>query len=258
VDGELKNCTFTSQVKKVSDQIKAVIGLIKQNFSNLTLQLLEFLYRVYVMPILVYCSQVWHSGDEIHLKSIERAVELYWRLSPTGGPPKNFIRPRLQLIILDLNYVKKLYDGKSILSFNEIFKTPVSNNYRPNEEETIGIQRHRLKLARYRFSHRTKNYWNLLPIEIRQMSYGRFKAEVVKFVTDNGQAFLNFGDKNPVIGKELVRLIKLTKKSREEEKGVSKNKNPIKKKRLQKKEEPKSKIALNECIAKDLQKLAIK
>ena len=83
-------------------------------------------------------------------------------------------------------------------------------------------------------------------------------AEVVKFVTDNGQAFLNFGDKSPVISKELIRLIKLTKKSREEEKGDSKNKNPIKKKRLQKKEEPKSKIALNDCIGKNLQKMAIK
>ena len=143
---------------------------------------------------------------------------------------------------MDLNYVKKLYDGKSVLSFNEIFKTPVSNNYRPNEEEIIGIQRHRLKLARYRFSHRTKNYWNRLPIEIRQMSYGRFKNEVVKFVTENGQAFLNFGDKNPVIGKELTRLIKLTKKSREEEKKNPTKKNPIKKKRLQKKEEPKCNI----------------
>jgi hypothetical protein len=266
-----KNCTFTSQVKKVSDQIKAVIGLIKQNFSNLTLKLLEFLYRVYVMPILVYCSQVWHTGDEVHLRSIERAVELFWRLSPTGGPPANFIRPRLQLIIFDLNYVKKLYDGKTVLNFNEIFKTQVSNNSRPNEEETIGIQRHRLKLARYRFSHRTKNYWNLLPIETRHMSYASFKNEVVKFVTENAQAFLNFGDKNPVVGKELVLLIKLTKKAREEkEKVISKNKNS---KRLQKKEEPKSKIAsnnrfdrfgpkskiaLNDCIGKNIQKQAIK
>ena len=266
-----KNCTFTSQVKKVSDQIKAVIGLIKQNFSNLTLKLLEFLYRVYVMPILVYCSQVWHTGDEVHLKSIERAVELFWRLSPTGGPPANFIRPRLQLIIFDLNYVKKLYDGKTVLNFNEIFKTQVSNNSRPNDEEKIGTQRHRLKLARYRFSHRTKNYWNLLPIETRHMSYARFKNEVVKFVTENAQAFLNFGDKNPVVGKELVLLIKLTKKAHEEkEKVISKNKNS---KRLQKKEEPKSKIAsnnrfdrfgpkskiaLNDCIGKNEQKLAIK
>jgi hypothetical protein len=228
-----KNCTFLAQIKKVSDQIKAITALIKQNFSNLTLKLLEFLYRVYVMPAIVYCSQVWHSGDEIQLKSIERAVELYWRLSPTGGPPENFIGPRLQLIILDLNFVKKLYDRKSVLGFDEIYKTPVSNNYRPNEDEIIGIQRHRLKLARYRFSYRTKNYWNLLPIEIRHMSYGRFKSEVVKFVTENGQAFLNFGDKNPLIGQELIRLIKSTKKSREEEK-----KNVVKKKRLQKNKGP--------------------
>ena len=227
-----KTCTFLAHIKKVADQVKAITALVKQNFANITLDLLKELYQVYVMPTLTYCSNVWNSGDEVQLRAIERAVELFWRLSPTGGPPKDFIGPRLQFIIIDLNNVKKLYDRKTVLNFDEIFKTPVSSNSRSNEDETIGIQRFKLKLARHRFSYRTKDYWNLLPKNIRHMPYGSFKNETKKYVTENDQAFLNFGNKDKIVGQELVRYVKLLKKAKNEEEKSEKWENITIQKRL--------------------------
>ena len=113
--------------------------------------------------------------------------------------------------------MKKLYDNKSVLNFDELFKTPVSSNPRSNDDEKIGIQRCKLKLAQHRFSYRTKDYWNLLPKNIRQLPYGTFKNETKKFVTENDLAFLNFGNKDKVVGKELVRYVKMLKKAKSEE-----------------------------------------
>ena len=99
-----------------------------------------------------------------------------------------------------------------MLNFDEIFKSPVSNNSRPNEDETLGVQRFKLKLDRHRFSFRTRNYWNLLPKRIRHMSYNMFKSETKKYFIENGLAFLNFGNKDKVVGQDLVKYVKYSPK----------------------------------------------
>ena len=89
-------------IKKVKKQIKTLTALVHKNFANLTRALLDRYYMVYVMPSIIYCCQVWHGGDETQLKSLEKAVADFWKLSPSG-PPEDFIGPRVLLIIFDLN-----------------------------------------------------------------------------------------------------------------------------------------------------------
>ena len=198
------NCTFMSQIKKIKTQIRTLTALVYRNFSNLTQSLLERYYQVYVMPSLIYCCQVWHGGDEDSLRDIESAIRNFWNLSPTG-PPKDFIGPRVLLVIFDLNYAKKMWDGTSAVNFNKMYKIEEDENTRENEDGLLRKRPHNLKCSRLRFSMRTRNYWNLLPIEIRKLDYHIFKKEAKKFVVNNQDRFLNFGNKDKTHPKFLPK-----------------------------------------------------
>ena len=189
------NCTFTSHIRKVKNQIRTLTALVYKNFANLTQALLERYYTVYVMPSLIYCCQLWHGGDETILREIENAITSFWKLSPSG-PPKDFIGPRVLLIIFDLNYAKKMWDGTSAVNFNKMYKVDEDENTRENDDEILRKRPHSLKCSRLRFSMRTRNYWNLLPKEIRHLEYHFFKKEAKKFVINNKERFLNYGDKD--------------------------------------------------------------
>jgi hypothetical protein len=200
-----KNCTFTSHITKVYNQIRALTSFLRQEFANITPALLKTYYQVYVTPALIYCSQVWNPGNEAQLKDIEKAVEIFWRLSKKG-PPKDHISPRLHLLILDLNYVKKLWDGKSVINFDEMFQTPVMSNSRPNDEEHLGAVFKKLNISRRKFSFRTRAYWNLLPKDIRYLTYSGFKTKAKEYVLKNSRKFLNLGNKDKEVDHKIFEL----------------------------------------------------
>ena len=75
--------------------------------------------------------------------------------------------------------------------------------YRENDEEILRKRPHNIKCSRLRFSMRTRNYWNLLPKEIRHLEYHFFKREAKKFVVENQDRFLNFGNKDKTHPKYL-------------------------------------------------------
>ena len=171
-----KNCTFTSQIRKVCNQIRALTSLIKQEVANITPTLLKKYYQVYILPALTYCSQVWNPGNETQLRDVEKAVKNFWRLSKYG-PPNDLIPPRLLLIILDLNYVKKLKDGNHVLDFDEIFETEKYRVDREDAEDKLPIIRKNLNVSRAKFSYRARAYWNMIPHSIRSLTYSGFKMQ---------------------------------------------------------------------------------
>ena len=61
---------------------------------------------------------------------------MFWRLSKSG-PPKDHITPRLLLLIFDLNYVKKIWDGNHVLKFDDIFQTQKYRLDRVDENDTL-------------------------------------------------------------------------------------------------------------------------
>ena len=154
------------------------------------------------MPSLIYCCQIWHGGDETILREIESAIRNFWKLSPTG-PPDDFVGPRILLIIFDLNYAKKMWDGTSAVDFNKMYKIEEDENTRENGDEILRKRSHNIKCSRLRFSMRTRNYWNLLPKEIRHLEYHFFKREAKKFVINNQERFLNYGNKDKIHPKYL-------------------------------------------------------
>ena len=190
-----KDLTFKSQIKKVCNQIRALTSLVRQEIANITPTILKKFYQVYIIPALIYCSQIWNPATEVPLRDIEKAVNTFWKLSKSG-PPKDHIPPRLLLIILDLNYVKKLKDGNHVLEFDKIFETSKYKTEREDIEDKLPIIRKDLEVSRLNFSYRTRQYWNKLPKQTRDMTYSGFKASAKDFVMNNAREFLNVGNKD--------------------------------------------------------------
>ena len=205
-----KDLTFKSQLKKVCNQIRALTSLVRQEIANITPTILKKFYQVYVIPALIYCSQIWNPASEVPLRDIEKAVNTFWKLCKSG-PPKDHISPRLLLIILDLNYVKKLKDGNHVLEFDKIFETNKYKTEREDIEDKLPIIRKDLEVSRLNFSYRTRQYWNKLPKHIRDMTYSGFKASAKDFVMNNAREFLNVGNKDKEVKHKIHETIQPSK-----------------------------------------------
>ena len=192
---------FEEQRQKVYNTIKRLTANITNSLEDISMFHMEQYYQSFVMPNLIYCCQLWSGGEEKQLEKIENAVQKFWKLSPTGRPPEEFIPIRILFILFDLNYTKKMKEGLTPLNFNEIFK--IRENTRENANGRLPVPFSRLDISKTVFSARARNYWNLLPKEIMDLSYPCFKKEAKKYVISNQKWFLNLGDRNGAGAKDL-------------------------------------------------------
>ena len=73
------------------------------------------IYMTYMLPKLTYCSQLWNTGKEKHLRSIVKDMEKYWKLSLGKNPPEDYLWPKEQLIKNDLVLLHKISQNKLVL-----------------------------------------------------------------------------------------------------------------------------------------------
>ena len=50
-------------------------------------------------------------------------------------------------------------------------------------------------------------YWNLTPVDIRQLSYNSFKKETKIYVLANSEHYLNLGNRNKARPKDLPAIV---------------------------------------------------
>ena len=72
------------------------------------------------------------------------------------------------------------------------------------------IPKYRLQIAIYRFSFRTRRYWNSVPKELKVLKLEKIKIELKKHILAKKQKFLNLGLDYNVIG-EIVEKKKRKK-----------------------------------------------
>ena len=227
-----KNCIFGAQIKRITDRIKSITFSIRRNFANRSPVILVKIYKTR----LDYCSQVWYPGKESLIRPIENAVKTFWKLGRRGMPPKDFMPPSLRLIFTDLVFFHKIVHGKSVIKFEDIFKVKPQINPEVIEEQSLfrdkkmGIPKYRLKIARYRFSFRTRTYWNSIPKALKVMKLGKFKEELKKHILSNRQKFLNLGLSYNVVGEIIEK--KKRKKNGQSERKFKKWSRPLKEKRF--------------------------
>ena len=105
-----------------------------------------------------------------------------------------------QLIYNDLKQLHKIRHGKSAIEFADFFKI-TSLQMRTNEE--IEKKKFNHSFAQHTFGRRVQKYWNLLPLETRNLRIEGFKAEVKAIMIDKNwarlrQKLLNFGLSQPM------------------------------------------------------------
>jgi hypothetical protein len=190
-------CIFYAQIKKVEDFINMMTSQIKKNVKNRSKELLKKIYNSYMLPKITYCSQVWHTGVEKHMRGIQKAVNNFWKLSYSEETPKEFMEPKLELVLYDLVLLHKIYHGHSPLKFDEMFKTS-NNSTRQNAGKKIEIPTYSMECTKHRFSIRVRHYWNFLPLRIREMAIQCFKREARAHIQEHPQSYLNFGLETPI------------------------------------------------------------
>ena len=220
-----KNCVFGAHIKRITDRFKSITCNVRRNFINKSPETMAKIYNVYMQSRLDYCSPVYFPGKESLIKSIESAVDSFWKLSTKGEPPENFMSPGLRLIFTDLVLIHKIANGNSVIKYEEIFK--IKQQVSPKEigEQTvlfvkdrvilrgnqIVIPKFRLQVARHRFSFRTRRYWNIVPDELKSLKLSNFKEKLKKHLLKNKQKFLNLSRTYNIVGEVEKKKVKKKK-----------------------------------------------
>jgi hypothetical protein len=103
-----------------------------------------------------------------------------------------------------------------------MFKTPVMSNSRPNDEEHLGLVFKKLNISRRKFSYRTRAYWNLLPKDIRYLTYSGFKTKAKEYVLKNSRKFLNLGNKDKEVDHKIYEIVDKPPTKKTDSKAINK------------------------------------
>ena len=192
-----KGCVPYAQIERVRQNIRTMKTLISKNYRIRTEEILERLYKTYILPRINYCSQQWNTGLEAHLRSLEKELKNYWKLGDKKLPPKGILGLREQLMYNDLKLMHKIWSGLSTIDFDEFFS--ISDlQMATNKEIEAKVFKH--SFAKHTFAHRIHKYWNYLSLHTRNLSPELFKREIKILLNTkrHRQNLLNFGLDTPV------------------------------------------------------------
>jgi hypothetical protein len=125
--------------------------------------------------------------------------------------------PGLRLIYTDLVFVHKIVHGNSVIKYEDNFKVKQQVSPKVMGEQTIFrgnqivIPKYRLQIARYRFSFRTRRYWNIVPDELKNLKLANFKVKLKKYILLNKQKFLNLSRSYNIVGEVVEKRVKKKK-----------------------------------------------
>ena len=205
--------------------MRSLTTIMNRFFQNKTEKLMVKFFWTYMIPIQIYCCQVWQPMAEALLRPLNDAVKSYWKINkargPNGGPPDDFLEPSLHFILIDLIFVHKIHRGDSKLDFNSLFKICDSNT-RQGTHNLLMLPKWRLQFSRYKLLFRAVISFNFLPPGTRELSPTLFKEAAKLHILENRQDYLNMTRTFNIIGhktkKESCPVIndklKATKKKR--------------------------------------------
>jgi ribonuclease P/MRP protein subunit RPP40 len=163
---------YTNHISEVAKKCNRITGMIKTRFKSRDPNLLSQLYKVYILPIIGYASEVWAPTYKIQLEFLEKIQKRYCRL--TGSKSYSGSCKALSLITVedflknkDLKYMHKILSNNTCLNFNDFFKTSDSGKTRSSTEAKINLPKARSNIKKHSFSSRSIKNWNEIPREIR-------------------------------------------------------------------------------------------
>ena len=192
-------CIPFAQMERVKSSIVTMKALVKKHYRIRTPKMMHRIYQTYMLPKISYCSTQWHTGLEKHVEQIEKELDGFWKLSDTRLPPEGYIKIREQLILNDLIMMHKIWTGRSTIEFDEFFS--MSDHQRKTNAE-LAVRKYKLQFPKHSFANRIVDYWNLLPLETRNMRIGMFKKEMKEILKSRTRSkkLLDIGNRDAVSG----------------------------------------------------------
>ena len=195
-----------AQHERVEHDIKVMRILVAKNYRIRTVEILERLYTTYILPKINYCSTIYHTGKQSHLKGINKELKNFWRLCATKYKPKKVMGLEEQLIFNDLKHMYKIKHGLTPIDFDDYFTISDIEKATSEKIEPKSYKRGARKaFAMLTFTQRIDKYWNYLPKETRNLKFGPFKEKLKEILTHkkkqrHRQHLLNFGLDTNVMG----------------------------------------------------------
>ena len=195
-----------AQHERVEHDIKVMRILVAKNYRIRTIEILERLYTTYILPKINYCSTIYHTGKQSHLKGINKELNNFWRLCTTKYKPKKVMGLEEQLIFNDLKYMYKIKHGLTPIDFDDYFTISDIEKATSEKIEPKSYKRGARKaFAMLTFTQRIDKFWNYLPKETRNLKFGPFKEKLKEILTHkkkrrHRQHLLNFGLDTNVMG----------------------------------------------------------
>jgi ribonuclease P/MRP protein subunit RPP40 len=72
---------YTNHISEVAKKCNRITGMIKTRFKSRDPNLLSQLYKVYILPIIGYASEVWAPTYKIQLEFLEKIQKRYCQLT---------------------------------------------------------------------------------------------------------------------------------------------------------------------------------
>ncbi len=187
IDGSLKPSRHVERIVSLANRR---IGLLFHGFRSRDPKFLTQLFKIYIRPILEYCSSVWSPWLVRDRQAIEKVQRRFTRRLGFGdGVSYQERLARLDLEPLSVRRLKtdlvetfKIFNGDYALSPTTLFEQPPSSRTRGHPRK-IYPPRSNHQFRKHFFSCRVHNFWNCLPSDVVMLpTVARFRRSVSELV----------------------------------------------------------------------------
>jgi len=162
---------FTEHIDSMISRAKQRVYLLFKSFTNRNVILMVFAFKVYILPILDYCSSIWSPvklGDIDRIESVQRAFTKRLKGLKLKSYNERLVScnlPSLELRRLrnDLILCYKIIHKIIALDFNDFFEFEVSKFNTRGHKFKLRLPKCNNNLRKFFFSIRIIPVWNGLP-----------------------------------------------------------------------------------------------
>ncbi|MFZ2538708.1 MAG: reverse transcriptase family protein [Oscillospiraceae bacterium] len=191
---------FSGHIQSKINKAFSMVGLLKRNFSNISVSSFVLLYKSMVRSHLEYCNSVWAPYRLGDIEDIERVQKRATKILP-GLKGLSYVERlkkcnlctlRFRRVRGDMIETYKILTGKYDQAVVPNFIYYSGSNVTRGNSMKINTARTRYDLRKYYFTNRVINIWNSLPNNIvTSDTLNQFKNKLDKFWC-NQDMFYNY------------------------------------------------------------------
>ena len=179
------NMSFKPCIDRNISKAKAFIFMIRNTVCVRNYSVLKKLYNVYLIPIVLYSCQVWHSSFEYVKSELYSIWRKFWRLGKGIVKPGPEISDPFQHSMKSvLMFLFKMRVNKTCLNYSSFFESAPRSNTRSDNPNNLKINANRLVTRDGFFTTLAAKWHNDLPenlkIETSEPLYKRGISDYVR------------------------------------------------------------------------------